>query len=207
MLDPRGRQIVARQDQVVADLELTNATLESEVARLQSPELMRAVILDLGSENFRALDPQNQRPGALTQGLNWLKDVLSDERPPDVRALVSLEERYLNRVATTLLSGLQVQRVGNSHVIGLRLTTSDPRLSTQVVNALAQTHIARQLETRRQVTRSATRWLSDQVAARQAELAAAELKIGTFKQEQLSLDGASREILEQQLGNLIGSWP
>lgn len=202
LLDPRSRQIVARQDQVVADLELTNATLESEVAQLQSPELMRAVIRDLGAERFQALDPQNHRPGSLTRGLNWLKTTLSRDQWPSVRVLVSVEERYLNRVATSILSGLQVQRVGNSHVIRLRLTTSDPNLSAQVANALAETHIARQLETRKQVTRSATRWLSDQVAARQTELAAAELKIGAFQQQQLSLDGASRDVLEQRLGEL-----
>ncbi len=202
LLDPRNRQIVAQQDQIIANLELTQATLESEVARLQSPEVIRSAIADIGDEAFRVLDPQNTRPGPVTRGLDWLKRLIAGAGGPPSQVVVPDQQRYLNRITDVLRQGLQVRRVGISHVIRLRVVTRDPTLSAHVANTLADQYIAQQIQTRKQTTQAATQWLSDQVLTRQKALAAADLAIGVFQQEQLATDGASRAMLEQRLAEL-----
>ncbi len=197
MLDPREQRVVSSQNQVVSDLKLNSPIIESEVAIIKSATLLQAAITDVGVDRYNQIDPAFQSPGFLSQLMNRMGPFISAS--PKEPSSVSAEEQRISRIIHALRNGMQVQRVGDSYVIQISIRTPEPELSSATANALAQGYIRRQLQDRRRVAENATRWLSNQVAARELDLAQAEQAVETFKREQLALSSSSDALLEQRL--------
>lgn len=183
MLDTRGQQFVSMQEQVVGDLKLDDALLESEVTVLRSMALLSAAVERIGLDRFDILAGED--------GYEYFDD-----------SIVSRDQQRLKFVAEELQNGINVYRVGESYVIEVSVTTIDPQLSTIVADTLVEVYIADQLNDRQAVASNATRWLSDQVEVARQEVLAAEARVEEFKREVLQSSGASEDVLEQQLGEL-----
>lgn len=208
LLDPREQQVVATQDQVVSDLKLNNAILESEVALLRSRELMNTVVTTVGLDRFSAIDPVLAEPGPLDGTIDWIKRVIGGSAtkagPGDsgTAPLVSPEEQRLNRIVTAINQGYSVRRLGESYVIEISAETVDPQLSQLVADTVARTYIQSQLDERQRVAENATKWLSEQVDTLRDDLSRAESAVEEYKRQQLDQAGASEEVLAQRLGEM-----
>lgn len=209
MLDPRQQQVVSAREEVVSDLQLNTAILESEVASLRSSALLERVVEQIGVARFAGIDPANAEPGPVARIIGGAKQAVRGLVAPatpaaqgDAAPLISEERRRLSRIVTALQSGMFINRVGDSYVIQIALQTGDPELSALVVNGLAETYIAEQLLDRQRVAENATQWLSQQVERRRGEVVAAEAAAETYKREQLDTAGASVEVVQQQLAEL-----
>ncbi len=176
ILDPREQQILGGQDQVVSDLKLSTPILESQMPILRSSSLLQSVVARLGVERFDQFAPAE----------------------PSSAPLPSDPARE-TRIIAQLRDGIDVRRVGDSYVIAISVTTTDPQLSADVANALADSYIDAQLADRRRVAEQATQWLADQVVARRNDLARAEQTVEAYKRDQLAAAGASEAVLQQQL--------
>lgn len=202
MLDPRETQISTSQE-LVADLQLSNPIVESEVAVIQSNDLLEQVIGRIGvdridrlyTEAYLAKSPfvwlRKSGAGDVSGGRADGAQVGSDLIPP--------EQVRMNRVSSYIREGLTVRRVGQSYVIEVLARTVDPQLSSLVANHLAEAYIERQTSLRREAAVRATAWLSDQADAQRAQVEAAEAAVEDFKSAQLVSEGASAEIVSQQM--------
>lgn len=208
MLDPREQQVIASQEQVVSDLKLSNPILESEVALLRSPTLLKTVVVEIGIDRFNGLDPALAKP-SLTQKTtravkSWIGALIGSKRAPasTQAPLVSEEVARENRIVGAVQKGLTIGRIGDSYVIEINVTTTDPLLSAQIANVLADNYIEAQLADRKRVAQDATQWLATQVDARRLDLAKAEAEVQAYQRDQLAESGASEDILQQQLAEL-----
>lgn len=202
MLDPRDTQISASQE-IVSDLQLSNPILDSEVAVIQSNQLLEQVITGIGVARIDALYAEANAPAP---PLRWLKSLVSrpadSSAPPEAPPLIPPERAQMNRVFSQLRKGLSVDRVGQSYVIEILASTVDPQLSSLVANGLANGYIQRQVAGRQEVALSATKWLAGQVDTQRAQVEQAETAVEDFKSEQLAVQGPSSEILSQQMVEL-----
>lgn len=180
MLDSRGQQFVSMQEQVVGDLKLDDALVESEVTVLRSMTLLTAAIQRIGLDQF----------DIITDGDNY--EYFDD-------SVVSKEDQELKFLAEELQEGINVYRVGESYVIEVSVTTVDPQLSTILAEGIVDAYINDQLSSRQTVANSATSWLSEQVEDARQDVIDAEARVEDFKRELLKNSGASSEVLEQQL--------
>lgn len=196
MLDPRERKVIAAQDEVVGDLKLNNPILESEVAVLQSKTLLEDAVHRVGIDRFDVIDPARRPPSYLAGLFGGRGTGMADDGP------IPADLRRSNRIVAMLRSGLNVRRVGDSYVIKVAVTTTDPVISADFANALTAVYIENQLADRRRAADLATRWLSDQVQGGRADLAKAETAVEAFKKTQLSETGATVTVLEQQVAEL-----
>lgn len=206
MLDPREQQVVATQDQVVADLKLNSPILESEVAIVRSTALLQNTVREVGLDRYNIIDPALANPGLIGRmAANFRAKYLPTPETPELGPTgLTVKEQRLARIVSAVRRGMTVRRLGDSYVIEISMTSPDPALSAATANALAQGYIARQLQDRRRVAESATTWLAEQVSARQDELTGSEAAVEAFKREQLTASMATDAILEQQLGELNG---
>lgn len=207
VLDAREQQVVAAQDQVVSDLKLNNSILESEVALLRSTALLEVVIRRIGINRFDIIDPALAKPSLLDRITTRLGSLVSNspdtpENATTRPSLLTPEERRMNRITIALNRGIQIARMGDSYVIQISVTTTDPELSMLVANTLVESYIDAQLEERKRVAESATRWLAEQVAERREEVVSIEGDVEALKRTQLDQSGSSVEVLEQQLAEM-----
>ncbi|MFY0594810.1 MAG: hypothetical protein JXQ85_00130 [Cognatishimia sp.] len=202
LLDPRGQQIVSEQIQVVDDLQLTTATLASAVAVLRSESLLGEVIAENGMEAFANIQPKPRNYGVLGRTLDTIKSIIGRRSLDPNLEVVSEKERRLAHVSFSLLQGIDAQRIGNSYVIKLQVSSVDPVVSALVANGLVQAFMAQQLTERKLVAKAAEDWLAAQVERQRSDLLQAEIAIQQFMENWIEEDGMTGSVLEQQIAEL-----
>jgi len=202
LLDPRGQQIVSEQTQVVDDLQLTNATLESAVAVLRSESLLREVVAANGIGAFANIQPVTRNYGVLGRTLDAIKSIIGRRSFDPNLSVVSEKERRLAQVFFRLRQGIDAQRIGNSYVIKLQVSSADPVVSALVANGLVQAFMAQQLTDRMRVAKAAEDWLAAQVERQRTDLLQAEIAIQQFMENWIEDDGMTGAVLEQQIAEL-----
>lgn len=104
-----------------------------------------------------------------------------------------------DEIADALLSRLSVSRVGYSNVIELGFSSSSAARAAEIVNAIANTYVADQLNAKFDANRRATTWLQDRLSELGDQAIAAQRAVDVYKTQNniVSLDG--RLIDEQQI--------
>lgn len=204
MLDPRKARVIA-EDAVVADLDLSEQVVNSEVSVLASNVLIERVIRAIGLDRLEPMDPANRPPGAAdrakAQVKAWLAPLLPEEAPAGP-ALMTPEEAQMERLVWAIRRNLSVYREGESYVIGIRVDNESPVLAMELANALAEQYIAQQLDGRRETAQRATAWIEQRVEELRAEVEAAEAEVAEYRATMLTLEGGSLDTASQQLAEI-----
>ncbi|SLN53357.1 Tyrosine-protein kinase ptk [Roseivivax jejudonensis] len=211
MLDPRTVQVLDSDD-VVSNLTLSTAVLDTESAMLRSTSLLERVIAGMEPAALTRFDPANQSPGLIDEAKDAVAGALSalmaavglDRAAAGAPARPQLdpETERLRRLTGELKRNLRVWREGESYMITVAVTTQDPALSAAFANGITEAYIAGQIEQRGATVRGATDFLTGRVAEMRGALEEAEAAIETFRSGQLAESGVSLETLEQQLLDL-----
>lgn len=170
------------------------AVLRSEVKLLQSEPVAREVIRALRLDEV----PEFRRPALLPSlaersiafaeslGLparatvHWLRRELGAKdddstRPPQADgAPPSLIRAYEER--------LTVSNDGRSHLIEVSFLSEDPALAARIANAHVEAYIRWQAETKRDLGRTASIWLNDELETLRARVQAAEEAVQRFRE-------------------------
>lgn len=186
LLDDRGGQVSIGRE-VVADLDLSNPVMESEVAAIMSNVLLGDVVGALGAERLRPIDPAGG-------GIVLARLVSSAEA--DGAGPVGDD---LERLTRALKRRVTAQRDGQAYVIAITVETPDPALSADIANAVAETYVARQLAERQDTARRATLWLDTRVRELRKQVESAEAAVENYRADQIVLDGSSLETFSQTL--------
>ncbi len=101
---------------------------------------------------------------------------------------------------------IAIEPVRNSHLVRVAFTDRDPRLATDVANAVAEAYIEFQLDARYSTTATASDFLTKQVTRLQAEIGDRERQLQAYgqKSEILALSDGAQDISEKALGDLNG---
>lgn len=155
-LEDREESIVDLQS-VTTGVSNSSASIATEIEVLRSRTLLQQLIDDMGLDKNPMFNPN-----------------LEPDRPevPNEVARDIMVDRVLKHIT--------VSNVRSSYAFQLQAETSDPRLSADLVNSLADLYTEDQIRWKAEATRRATRWLSERVEQLQIDLEAAESAFKAF---------------------------
>ena len=193
MLDPRKAQIVS--EEIVRDLDLSEQVVNGEAAVLRSNVLIEQVVAELGPKR---IDAKNMLD--LTDA--EAADLVASVESPDDRSAAL--DKKMQTLVWMIRRDLAVYPEGDSYVIALRTSHTDPVMAARIANALGAAYIEAQIEVRRNAATGATLWLSERVSELRDQLDAAETAVAEARAEGLAADGGMIETVRQQIADLNG---
>jgi polysaccharide biosynthesis transport protein len=111
------------------------------------------------------------------------------------------EDELLESAALAVQGSIRVMPVKDSRVVGIGVRNRDPKLAAELANAIAVVYIEQNLALKLDTTRSAKRWVAQQLDEAKAELEQSEQALHTFRKDNNILSVA----LEDQQNMLTAS--
>jgi succinoglycan biosynthesis transport protein ExoP len=213
MLETRQWQVV-EAEAVIAGLPFEDEIIAGEVEVLHSRELANAVVNKLNLQDHPEFNSAlaEEDDGFSLAGLSeYLKSQLTayareflDGLGSEEAELSELEarERRDKKIVDAFLGGVEASQVGESPVIRIAFESEDPRTAADVANALAETYIMAQLESKSAATRQANSWLQSRIAELRAEVEASERAIEELRGRSGLIVGKDVTIATQQMSEL-----
>lgn len=157
------------------------AIVDTEVALMQSREVLRRVVTDLALTG----DPEFVKP----------KD---GERAPDPQAAA---ETAVN----VLADKLSIEREGTTYLVTVSASSEDRVKAAKIANAIAERYIEASVETRSSTATTQSATLRKQLDQLGGEVQAAEARVAQYRSQAGIVEGgASGTITDQQVGPLAG---
>ncbi|MGB3723600.1 MAG: polysaccharide biosynthesis tyrosine autokinase [Pacificimonas sp.] len=157
-----------------------SSTVDTEVQALRAPEIVRAVINDLGAR--RIVDP-------------YLK---KGDPQLDADTVVSRAFSILNR-------DLVIRREGTSFAISVAFQGRNPALTTDVVNGVMDAYVGGQLVGKSEQKSRETELLRDRIEALRAEVLAAESDVARYRAATNLVDIKDDSTSAQQALSMLGA--
>jgi succinoglycan biosynthesis transport protein ExoP len=178
MLEQRKNN-VADASSVLSSLPTDAASIQNQIQILTSRDLASQVVDKLGLAN----DPEFNSAGPL--------DTLRSAADADT---------FRERVVNAFLSRLSVENEGLSTAITISFRASSPEKAAQIANAVAETYVQSQLETKFSATRGATNWLEGRVRDLSHQVQAADAEVERYKAEHdLNESSGGEPLIDQQI--------
>lgn len=102
----------------------------------------------------------------------------------------------------TLLGGLQVERAGNSYVIAIQYTSTDPQEAAVVANNMANLFVDNKLDAKRAVNTRAAEWLDERADQLRKALLASETAIAAYRADNSLIANRGVTLDDEQLAAL-----
>ncbi|MCB9945283.1 MAG: polysaccharide biosynthesis tyrosine autokinase [Geminicoccaceae bacterium] len=211
-----GKPNVIELPEIGGKFEADASTIESEVELLESEAFASRMVDKLNliedAEFNNSLDPDRQPFWKKHDWRTWL--------PSSVNAYLfggkggavdgvytgSLAdgETARSRTIANFLDKLSVEQVSRSYVLQIRFSAEQPDKAAMIANAIADSYIVGQLETKFKAGHQATDWLRDRVDEMRQKLVAAEQRIVDLKNAK-GIAGEGRiDPIQQQIGQING---
>ncbi|MEY8800920.1 GumC family protein [Leisingera sp. XS_AS12] len=205
------------------EFNMDNADIFGEIAIITSGKILTKVSedLELGGHplfnpELRGTTPQPPWQQAAEQAEEWVKNLLggtdsgstapaTEGKPtPISRAAAAGQEQYGTQAdfIGTLARNLSVVQVGNSYLVDISFTSSDPELAAAVPNTVADVYLHEQLNRKFEAVQRVTTGLNDRLAVLRQRLEEAEWAVVEFRNQNLAAGLGSQERLDQQLREL-----
>ncbi|GAB4363747.1 MAG: polysaccharide biosynthesis tyrosine autokinase [Kiloniellaceae bacterium] len=220
IVEPR-QQTVIEIESVISSLPVSLETMQSEVQVIRSPTLARRVVDSLGLTALAEFNPALESgdptltdavkaavKGLFKPVIAWLRDEPAGRRgadlaelpgawdmPSDAQRQGSGETRVLGR----FLANLDVAIQGSSRVIEVSYTTTDPLLSQQIANAVAQAYIEDQVSLKAEALAGANSFLGGRIEALRADVVAAERAVEDFRETTPIISEEDGTLLAEQV--------
>jgi succinoglycan biosynthesis transport protein ExoP len=161
------------------------ASIENQLAILKSDPLLRRVVI---KEHLAAPPPTSEEPQS------------ADAAEEDAK---SAEDRAMTDGINGLRGALAVSRSGQSDVLNISITSTDPARAAQLANAVADAYVVNQLDARFDAAKRASGWLSDRLVELRQQLRDSEEAAQRFRNEHgLTRSGPTVALNDQQLSEL-----
>ena len=175
------REVVAQRGRLVQESSTTqrDMLLSRSLARATIDRLELWDHPDFGGRGEATALSRVRR--AVRGALSWIGSLI---RPPPAppEDVADGESRTQARAISALLARLQVTGGRNSRILRVRFQSSEPRLSSDVVNTLTQLHVERDMEFRYRASRQASEWLQERLAVQRDKLAASERALQDYRE-------------------------
>jgi succinoglycan biosynthesis transport protein ExoP len=200
VIDTRKVQVLDKES-VLGDAQIDAATVQTQVAMLQSDNIALAVIRKLHLVD----DPEFVPPPS--QKSKGLFSFLFPEGP----AKVPTEEEREQTALQNFHSGLNISREGLTYVIDISYTSLNPQKSALIANTVVEAFVDDQLDAKYQAAKRAGVWLLDRINELRAQAAGAQRAVVDFKKQNNLVDtgpapggavGEKRLMNDQQLSEV-----
>jgi len=201
----------------------SNNGAEGEIEVLRSRVLAAKVIKRLNLLSNPEFNPSLQKPEkGLFDFLRYLnprtwipvswkkaiKEALGQETervvaPSTPQEKEEQEQRQQVSTATDILLGsLELEQVGYSNVIKIKVRSLDPKTAARIANDLPEAYILDQLESKFEATEKANNWLTEQLGDLQSKVVESERAVEMFRQEHGLTETSGTNLLDTQLSEL-----
>jgi len=199
ILIEQGKNKVVSIEEVYSQGLIQREYYQTQVEILKSDELARKVIRKLNLTTHADFDVRQTPPTFFNR---LMGSAVAD--PTQVS-----EEEVLKRAVNRFRRGLQVALVRNSQLVVISFSSFDQELAAKVPNALAETFIESDLESRMAMTQKASEWLRERMGELRAKVDASEKALQDYRDRErivdvkgVALSGASKQ-LETLTGSLV----
>ena len=158
------------------------------------------------NENEQTFSIRRTLSGSVSFVISWVADVFG-LAAASVPGVPEDDESFVqSRAIDTFLGDLQVAPMRNSRIVDLTFRSPDPRLATDVVNALALAYIDQNLEFKFAQSIEASDWLAERLAEQRQEVERSEVALQRYREENdgVSLD-ERQDIVVQKLADLAAA--
>jgi uncharacterized protein involved in exopolysaccharide biosynthesis len=156
---------------------LDTPAVESQLAILLSENIAEKVVRKAGFLDDR---PEEQ-PSFSLSPFAWVRRLLASSRALDPVAITEAQHVRLREAISYLWSGMEVGRLGLSHVIEISYRSPDREFAAKVANLIADSYIEDQLETRAETARQGSVWLEKRIDTLRQQMNEAGLRVKEFK--------------------------
>lgn len=178
-------------DSVQPELGADEAGVASQVALLQSVDLIKQVAKDMKLHERAEFDP-NADPSIVTRILvitGLMKNPL--DVPPEERVIKEFTQK------------LQVYQVEKSRVVAVQFSSKDPQLAAAIPNAIAKVYQQLQSGAKLDTTSETAKWLEPEIANLREKVRDAEAKVASYRaSSDLFTTGQQSTFSEQQLNDI-----
>ncbi|MFV2034944.1 MAG: Wzz/FepE/Etk N-terminal domain-containing protein, partial [Halocynthiibacter sp.] len=173
-------------DSVIGGLSDDYYVVNSEVAVLESRELMEKVVVDLGLEDdpeFNGALREPTRRAQIFGDIKWqikdrIKSLLGIEDPPGIPLSEEAHaRRTLDLLVSALLGKVTISNDRESLVFVITATTEEANKSALIADTVAELYIQDQVDVKLAASAEASDWLTARVAELQTELETAEARL------------------------------
>lgn len=199
LLDQQRAQIFRPDNSLTGDITFDNASVESQVATIQSENVLTAVVRDLKLID----DPEFNGSGSITLG-SLIKQVTD----PIMRLLgmakpEPTEEQRVRAIADLIGNKrLKVQRIGLSYAIEINVDSWSADKAARIANAIASTYIGQQVKQKEAVLQRAREQLTGQLDQLRRQASDADRNVLEFKLKNNIVDVAGTLLSDQQLAEV-----
>ncbi len=173
LVDPRTKNILEAGDGSGVSSAAENARLESEVIILKSPKVLLSTVQAAGLISDPEFGPSVSTWDKikLAVGIGAADETANSDADTD---------RLLTGVMRRLARAVTVQRQGLTYVLNVSVTSESPVRSARVVNALVDTYIDLQVQSKVDLALGSRDLLQSQLESARQSLAASEDNLDTY---------------------------
>jgi len=181
----------ARDEQYISSA-LVFLFYETQYEIIQSRAIAEEVVdkLDLVARYKQEQAELADEPQSFVNNLKGqIKQLLKSTSKDDTRESVKPTDRELTiMLAQAIQGGLEVSGGKQSQIINISYESDDPKLATDIINAVSQAYIQFGLKSRLDEVKDTETWLSEQSEELRANLSQSENKLKEFRLEQGIVD-------------------
>ncbi|MCH9808331.1 MAG: polysaccharide biosynthesis tyrosine autokinase [Alphaproteobacteria bacterium] len=198
-LDPRKKN-VSNVEEVLSEMNMSTATIESEVEVIRSRKIVLQVIDRLNLRNDEEFAGTGL-PAPRSAPNSNVGEPAATTTEPEASSDPTAPRRDL--VANAFSSRLSVGRVRNTLLIEVRFTSTDPEKAALIVNTVAQVYVDEQLSAKASVAKHATELLDDRLDSLRRKVSEAERKVEKYKAEQNIFASEGQILSEKELARMM----
>jgi capsular exopolysaccharide synthesis family protein len=210
---PQDRTMIETEIKLLGSRSFAHYAIEA-LGLLDDPNfnpVLRAQLQDAGALTADA--PEEESFGALvaeyTQMLSdWVPETwlvasgLAQQASEPVPQDPYEAQNALEGAIDSLLGGLRIEQSGNSYVLSITYTSTDPEQAAQVANAVARLYVENRLDTKRSANTRAGEWLSARADQLRAALLESESAIAAYRADNQLIDNGGVTLDDEQLAAL-----
>jgi polysaccharide biosynthesis transport protein len=184
LIDTTKMQVLQQQQQVIGELPLDTAQVETQIEVLKSDGIGLSVVKDL---------KLTEDPEFVGSGGGFLGAVFGLISSPfssgASNSAATRSQESLTRQALGVFKGHRgVSRVARTYVLDISYTSLSQNRAAEVANAIADAYLTDQLDAKYQASRRASKWLQDRIGELREQAMAADRAVLEFKEQKNIVD-------------------
>lgn len=199
--------IDANNSQIVDQLSAINGIPDSDASVLSQVEILKSsrIAEDVIDKLNLMNDPDftGAMNSPLANAVSTIKSLI-DFRTWFSSSDATLDSQDAQRqlAVTSLLNGIDAERVGQTYLLSLSYTSTSPTLAAKVANAFANAYLEDQLSSKYEATRRAGDWLQKRIDELRKNALASDLAVQKYKSDNGLISTGGQLVSEQQLTQL-----
>ena len=188
----QNRSRVISMEEVYSGVSSSREHYQTQTEILKSPALAAKVIQRLNLADNAEFNPRQQKPPLWKQYLPWGADVDKGSWTDD-RVQAAVLKEFLSRVS--------VEPARFSQIVRVNFDAADRVLGSKIANAIAESYIETDINTRQKMTEQASSWLADRLTLLKQNLEESERALQQYREREGLLDtrglaqgGATRQL-------------